>query len=35
MQLRRTFSGTLESGVEFLVAPKVIGQVERLADDLG
>ncbi len=35
MQLRRTFSGTLESGAEFLVAPKVSGRVERLSVDMG
>jgi len=35
MALRRTFSGTLESGAEFLVAPKVSGRVEHLAVDMG
>jgi RND family efflux transporter MFP subunit len=35
MALRRTFSGTLESGAEFLVAPKVSGRVEYLAVEMG
>ncbi|MEE4363549.1 MAG: efflux RND transporter periplasmic adaptor subunit [Desulfotignum sp.] len=35
MALRRTFSGTLESEAEFLVAPKVSGRVEHLAVDMG
>ena len=35
MALRRTFSGTLESGAEFLVAPKVSGRVEHLAVEMG
>ena len=30
IELRRTFSGTLEARAEFLVAPKVGGRVERL-----
>lgn len=30
IELRRTFSGTLEPRVEFVVAPKVAGRVERL-----
>lgn len=33
--LRRTFSGTLESPAEFVVAPKVSGRVRSLAVDLG
>lgn len=32
---RRTFSGTLESPAELLVAPKVSGRVMRLAADIG
>jgi len=32
---RRTFSGTLESPAELLVAPKVSGRVVRLAADIG
>jgi RND family efflux transporter MFP subunit len=35
MALSRTFSGTLESNAEFLVAPKVSGRVEHLAVDMG
>lgn len=35
MELRRTFSGTLESNAEFLVAPKVSGRVEHLAVAMG
>jgi multidrug efflux pump subunit AcrA (membrane-fusion protein) len=35
MTLRRTFSGTLASNAEFLVAPKVSGRVEHLAVDMG
>lgn len=35
MVLRRTFSGTLASNAEFLVAPKVSGRVEHLAVDMG
>jgi RND family efflux transporter MFP subunit len=35
MALRRTFSGTLESPAEFLVAPKVSGRVEAIPVDLG
>jgi len=34
IELRRTFSGTLESPGQFVVAPKVAGRVERLAVDL-
>ena len=30
IELHRTFSGTLEAGAEFVVAPKVSGRVERL-----
>jgi RND family efflux transporter MFP subunit len=30
IELRRTFSGALEAGAEFVVAPKVGGRVERL-----
>src|SRR5690606_20176279 len=33
--LRRTYSGTLESPAQFVVAPKVGGRVERLFVDLG
>jgi RND family efflux transporter MFP subunit len=34
LELRRTFSGTLEATARFVVAPKVGGRVERLAVDL-
>jgi RND family efflux transporter MFP subunit len=34
IELRRTFSGTLEARAEFVVAPKVSGRVERLAVNL-
>jgi len=34
IELRRTFSGTLESPGQFVVAPKVSGRVVRLAADL-
>jgi RND family efflux transporter MFP subunit len=34
IELRRTFSGTLEPRAEFVVAPKVSGRVERLAVNL-
>ena len=34
IELRRTYSGTLEPRAEFVVAPKVSGRVERLAVDL-
>jgi RND family efflux transporter MFP subunit len=35
MELRRTFSGSLASNAEFMVAPKVSGRVEHLAVDIG
>ena len=35
IELRRTFSGALESTAEFVVAPKVSGRVKHLAADLG
>jgi RND family efflux transporter MFP subunit len=35
MELRHTFSGSLASNAEFLVAPKVSGRVEHLAVDIG
>jgi len=35
MELRRTFSGSLESYAEFMVAPKVSGRVEYLAVAMG
>ena len=35
IELRRTFSGTLESRSEFVVAPKVTGRVNRLYVDIG
>jgi len=35
MTLRRTFSGTLESTAEFVVAPRVAGRLQRLEVDLG
>lgn len=35
MELHRTFSGSLESYAEFLVAPKVSGRVEYLAVEMG
>ncbi|MDF1554819.1 MAG: efflux RND transporter periplasmic adaptor subunit [Deferrisomatales bacterium] len=35
MELRRTFSGTLEATAEFLVAPKGSGRIVRLSVDLG
>lgn len=34
IELRRTFTGTLEARAEFVVAPKVSGRIERLAVDL-
>jgi RND family efflux transporter MFP subunit len=34
IELRRTYSGTLEARAEFVVAPKVSGRVERLAVNL-
>ena len=34
IELRRTYSGTLEPRAEFVVAPKVSGRVERLAVNL-
>ncbi|HHY86984.1 MAG TPA: efflux RND transporter periplasmic adaptor subunit [Verrucomicrobia bacterium] len=34
IQLRRTFSGTLESPGAFVVSPKISGRIERLAVDL-
>ena len=34
IELRRTFSGTLEARAEFIVSPKVSGRVERLAVNL-
>jgi RND family efflux transporter MFP subunit len=34
IELRRTFSGTLEPRAEFVVAPKISGRVERLAVNL-
>jgi RND family efflux transporter MFP subunit len=34
IELRRTFSGTLEARARFIVAPKISGRVERLAVDL-
>jgi RND family efflux transporter MFP subunit len=34
MELKRTFSGTLEASAEFLLAPKVSGRLERLYVDL-
>ncbi len=35
IELRREFSGTLEAGAEFVVAPKVSGRLERIHVDLG
>lgn len=35
IELRRTFSGTLEAPEEFVVAPKISGRVKRLHVDLG
>ncbi|BBD09508.1 efflux transporter, RND family, MFP subunit [Desulfovibrio ferrophilus] len=35
IELKRTFSGTLEAAAEFVVAPKVDGRVVRLEVDLG
>ncbi len=35
ISLRRTFSGALEAGEKFVVAPKVSGRVEYLAVDIG
>lgn len=35
IELRRTYSGTLEAPAQFVVAPKVAGRVERLTVDLG
>lgn len=34
IELRRTFSGTLEAPAKFVVAPKVSGRVERLSVDI-
>lgn len=34
IELRRTFSGTLEARAKFVVAPKVSGRVERVAVDI-
>jgi RND family efflux transporter MFP subunit len=34
IELRRTFSGTLEARAEFVVAPKVSGRIERIAVNL-
>lgn len=34
IELRRTFSGTLEAAAEFVVAPKVAGRIERVSVDL-
>jgi len=34
IELRRTFSGTLEATAKFVVAPKVNGRVERLSVDI-
>lgn len=34
IELRRTFSGTLEAAAEFVVAPKVAGRVERVSVEL-
>jgi len=35
MELRRTFSGTLEATAEFSVAPKIGGSIKRLYLDTG
>lgn len=35
IELRRTFSGTLEAAAQFVVAPKVNGRIVRLEADLG
>jgi RND family efflux transporter MFP subunit len=35
IEMRRTFSGTLESRSEFVVSPKITGRVERLYVDIG
>ncbi len=35
IELRKTFSGALESPSEFLVAPKISGRVEKLSVDIG
>lgn len=35
IELRRTFSGTLEAPAKFVVAPKISGRIARLAADLG
>ena len=35
IELRRIFSGSLEPGAEFVIAPKVSGRVERIYVDLG
>jgi RND family efflux transporter MFP subunit len=34
IELRRTFSGTLEAHAEFIVAPKISGRIERLLIDI-
>ena len=35
VELRRTFTGTLEASAAFVVAPKVGGRIEELTSDLG
>jgi multidrug efflux pump subunit AcrA (membrane-fusion protein) len=35
IELRRTFSGSLEAGAEFVIAPKISGRVEKIYVDLG
>jgi RND family efflux transporter MFP subunit len=35
IELRKTFSGTLESPSEFMIAPKISGRVELLSVDIG
>ena len=35
IELRRTFTGTLEASAAFVVAPKVGGRIEELTSDLG
>jgi len=34
IELRRTFSGTLDARAEFVVAPKIAGRIEQIAVDL-
>ena len=35
VELRRTFTGTLEASAAFVIAPKISGRIEELTPDLG